>query len=399
MDKEIDEIDKIFYNYFEKNKEVPNIISNSIKNNLFSTKKHNNIIELIKKIVITIVSFITIGGSIVFAKDIKNFVLNFFNNSRGIDTAIENGYIEEIDMQYIESNNTQIKIENILMDDYNLSFTLLIKFENNIDINNVKELNIPDLLVTDNENRILYCKDKEVFYNYCNKNNFDYEFTNYNSNYINSGSNWYIKSKLYENNEIELIYNLYGNTYPKSKEVNVNFKKINILENVDNKNKVILGDWNINLSIPEQFYNREALVYKVKSCSDENMKITEAVVYNTCMKLQLNVQEKPVYLNTDSEEVKKQKVAQRVKQREEDIAKRNFSNIHIFGYDPYVETEKGIRYYPTESSSQDSGFSRPYTGDITYWQTFTLTKYDATDKLTIYIQYKQNNVKIELERL
>ena len=117
------------------------------------------------------------------------------------------------------------------------------------------------------------------------------------------------------------------------------------------------------------------------------------------MKFQLETQEEPVYLSSDSEEVKKQKAEEWVKKHDEDVANKDFSNIHIFGYDPYVETETHQRYYPTESSSEDSGFSRPFTGDITYWQTFSLTKYDATNYLTVFIKYKQKDIKIELERI
>lgn len=401
MDNNFDEIDKLFVDYFEQNKEVPDVVSNGIECALDSINRKQSIILLIKKIIITLIGLATISSGFVFANDIKNFIMHFFNYNEGMDTAIENGYIEDINMEYIESNATEVKLNNLLMDDYNLSFTMLIKFDTSIDIEKIKQVKLPNLLISDNDNKILYCEDEETFSNYCSKNYLNYEYMNFNNNYINSGSNWYIKSKSNENNEIELIYNFYGNTYPKSKTVFVDFSKINISETEDcqNMNKCIIGSWNIKIDVPEKFYNREALVYKVKSCSDENIKVTEAIVYNSCMKFQLETQEEPVYLSSDSEEVKKQKAEEWVKKHDEDVANKDFSNIHIFGYDPYVETETHQRYYPTESSSEDSGFSRPFTGDITYWQTFSLTKYDATNYLTVFIKYKQKDIKIELERI
>ena len=35
---------------------------------------------------------------------------------------------------------------------------------------------------------------------------------------------------------------------------------------------------------------------------------------------------------------------------------------------------------------------------LVYWQTFELTKLNATDNLTIYFNYKGEDVKIELQR-
>ena len=80
------------------------------------------------------------------------------------------------------------------------------------------------------------------------------------------------------------------------------------------------------------------------------------------------------------------------------ILKIKIFQIYIY-YEPYVVNEDGEKFFPAESSSEDSGFSRPYTGDITYWQTFSLTKYNATNKLSVYIEYKQKSIKIELERI
>lgn len=392
-------IDKALYDYFENNTKVPNSISNTIEHALYRNKK-TSITNIIKNIIITAISLLTIGSSIVFAKDIKEIVTHFFNNSKGIDTAIQNGYIEETNMEYVESSDTEIKINNILMDDYNLSFTMSIKFEKEININEVSDVYLKDLLITDDENKILYCEDKQLFYNFCNEKNLNYVYKDYNNCYINSGINSYVKSKSIENNEIELICNIYGDSFPKSKLLNMKLNSLIITEKEsENPNKNVIGNWNININIPKQFYNREALVYRVINCSDTTINVTKAVVYNTCMKFELETQEEPVYLSSDSEKLKKQKVAERIKKRDQDIENKDFSNIHIFGYEPYVVNEDGEKFFPAESSSEDSGFSRPYTCDITYWQTFSLTKYNATNKLSVYIEYKQKSIKIELERI
>ena len=35
---------------------------------------------------------------------------------------------------------------------------------------------------------------------------------------------------------------------------------------------------------------------------------------------------------------------------------------------------------------------------LVYWQTFELTKIDATDKLKVFFNYKGEDVEVELER-
>ena len=115
--------------------ELPNdykyIIRNTLKERKNEKMKRNRVI----KILATSCACLAITTSLVYAKDISNFVQNFFNHNNGMDKAISNGYIDEPDMEYvgskevptnnidIDARNTEIKIKNMLMDDYNLSFT------------------------------------------------------------------------------------------------------------------------------------------------------------------------------------------------------------------------------------------------------------------------------------
>ena len=125
MNNNYDEIDNLFFQYFENNQEVPRIITNCIETAMYKSKNKYGITILIKKIIITLISFITVTGGIVFA---SNIIKNFFNNSKGLDTAVENGYIEQ-GGENVVSNNTDITVKNFLMDDFNLSFTLEMKFD------------------------------------------------------------------------------------------------------------------------------------------------------------------------------------------------------------------------------------------------------------------------------
>lgn len=67
MNNNYDKIDNLFFQYFEDNQEIPNIITNVIETAMYNKKHQYEIIELIKKIIITIVSFLTVASGIAFA--------------------------------------------------------------------------------------------------------------------------------------------------------------------------------------------------------------------------------------------------------------------------------------------------------------------------------------------
>ncbi len=381
---------------------------NMIRNTLQETKKFksNKLIKPVRIISATCACII-ITTSIVFGKDIGNFFKNVFNTSKGIDTAVENGYIVEPNMEYISSEGIDVKAENLLMDDYNLNFTLNIKFSENIQSLNVNKIELSDLIITDEENKIIYCSDKVSFDDYCEKNSLNYTYLNFNSDYINSGINWYIKSKNKEENSLNLVCNLYGEGYPKSKKINISFKTINIFneEDYESKNITIKGEWNIPIDIPEKFYNRTSILYKVKSCSNPAVNITKAEVTNTGMKFEFFMQEDKIYEENDSEEVINQKIAEAHRKSQEEFLKNAQSSDFFdnymgpFGRNTYVETESGKKFYASESNFEDNGYSNDFiTGVLNYWQTYDLTSYDTTQKLKIYLQYEDQDIWIELER-
>ena len=92
-------------------------------------------------------------------------------------------------------------------------------------------MNFPDMIITDENNNILFCQDKNVFTDYCSQYNLNHIWGNTNDSYINSGSNYYIKSN--DKDDINFIYNIYAKNFPKSKKIKIKFNKIIIAENED----------------------------------------------------------------------------------------------------------------------------------------------------------------------
>lgn len=398
-----DKIKKALSENIELPTDYKYIIRNTLKERSDVKMKRNRVI----KVLATSCACIVITTSLVYAKDISNFVQNFFNHNKGMDTAIQNGYIDEPDMEYvgskevktnntvIEAIDTEIKVKNMLMDDYNLSFTFSLKIDENIDISKIKNVSFPNMLITDENNKIIYCENKDTFDKYCKDNSLNYEYLKFNENYINNETNYYVKSISQEEHRIDIVYNFNASVYPypKSKKMIIDITQIDMSETENSeKNEISLkGDWNMKFDVAEKFYNRQSLVYTVTKCSDESIDVTEATLSETGMTFEFTSNDEPIYDEDDSLEVKRQKIDE-------------FEDKNIVHYvvDEYVENENGEIFNPTESNFESSGTIYGVAGDFKHWQTFDLTKNNATNKLIIHfnlnLQGYSRNVIVELER-
>ena len=395
MNEKNNNFENVIKKVFTEEIEVPYHVRNTIRNTLENHKENKNkvVFRAIKTLATACTCCILITG-VVFAKDISNFIRNFFMKNEGMDNAIEHGYIDNPNMEYINSNGSEIKISKVLMDDYNLSLEFSVKLNENIKIENINEISFPDMIITDEENNILYCEDRDVFEKYCKDNNLEYKWKENNENYINSGSNTFIKSNT--GDSINLVYNFYSNKYPKSKKILININ--NILCSEKDKDTIINGNWIIKYDVPEKFYNREELVYIVKSCSSDKIKVDQVTVSETTTKMQITTNEKPTlpYELTDDEETKDRKIQEEL-ERQQNMTIEEFENSRKFK-DEYIENDKGERYYPSNSTSEDTGYSFIDMNYLIHWQTFNLNKYTATNNLKIHMNYNGEDIIIELER-
>lgn len=373
---------------------IPNSYKNMIRNCLTEEKNINKRRHF--KLVPAVAMGIILTSGIGFASTYK--IKNFFNHNEGMDTAIENGYILQNDVEYKKSNNIGIKVENLLMDDYNLNISFSIQLDENIDKESIKDLEFLDMIIVDNDKKILYCEDKETFEEYCKNNNIEEKWKEISSNNINTGSNKFLKA--ITGNTATVVYNLYtgGDIFPKSKSIDIQIHKTKFeIE----KDVIFEGDWKLNVDIPKKFYNRENYIYQVESCTRDDFRISDVNVYNTGTKIELTTDEFPElpYNLNDDEKTKKRKIEE-FEQKQMNMTveeyKKKMENRKI--KNEYIENENGERFYPAQSTDSDGGYSNTEMKYLNYWQTFTMTKYDATDKLKIYMNYKGEDVYIVLKR-
>lgn len=444
----MDELDNILKQFFSKDIDVPNQCRNALKEALYTERKSK---KYFSRFIFTRTVAIACGVSVlitgvVFASN-YNKIINYFRLGNGIDTAVENGYIELPNMDYVSSNSTledeanviildniktNVKIDNFLMDDLNLSTNFDFEFDEiineTVNFNDIRNIELRDLIVTDEENRIVYCMaTKEVFDEYCKKHNLPYIFGEFNENYMNNGLNSFIKYSNPKTNQISLNYNMYADGYPKSKKLSFNFSKILIKEMNENeieKNTILTGNWNINVNVPKNMYNRQTIPYKVVNCSNKDFNITTAFATDTGFEIGIivdNMKKPENYLQILNEEIKKEiiegKTTEEGKEERKNILLRTpkYQNI-IAQYHPiedtphtelnggnikdtsYVENEKGEKFEKSLSPSRKQDANFIYGDKFSYYETFELTKYNITNKLKVQIMFKETPTIIELEK-
>lgn len=377
-----DEFDNKLFNYFQENKKVPNKIKDSILE--VKLKRNKNIIYnfSIQKIAVAIISLIAIFTGAVYSNDIYQFAKNLFNDNKGVNTAVENGYVHNnLESVYSESNNTQTKIVNMLMDDYTLDLNIVTLFDEGIDVTEIENLEIPDILITDDKNNILFCSNTKVLEEYCIERNINIDkVTN-----INTSASIFIAKANKTNMSFTCNLSASEKKFPKSKEIFIKFNTIKLEGKT--KKYIITGDWQDKITVPDKFINRTSTLYKVINCNNKNVYKDSilAEVYETGMYFEMYMYWEDYETAFNKiEEMRKQSIlsGQLIKQEES-----------------YVENEKGTKFYPSQSSDSDGGYGIGPDNILIKWETFNLTKFDMTDKLKVVFKTIDNEeIIIELEK-
>ena len=152
-----DDFDKMLFDYYDnKNEEVPLSTQNTIENAFKDKhKEKSTTIILLKRVAIFILCIGIVTATTVYAKDIINFITNIFINSTpGIDKAVDNGYVQNVDMDFITYNNIGVKVDYVLMDNNNLDISFVYKYyDDNIEIDNIS---FNTLSIKDENNNMLF---------------------------------------------------------------------------------------------------------------------------------------------------------------------------------------------------------------------------------------------------
>lgn len=404
-----------------------------------------------KRIIATTCVGMIVMSSVVFAANIDNIKNYLRGLGNGIDTAIENGYIENPEMDYIESNttlsqktgtivediNVDAKIEDFLMDDLNLSTQFCFNFDDKIhsyiDLNNIDNITLNDLFVRDEENRLIYSgTDKDTFEKYCKEHNLNYVFGEYdNEKYFNNGLNWFPSFISKDASLAKLTYNMYSEGFPKSKKLHFSFSKITITEHNDSNEIIIQGNWKIELDVPEKMYNRTSETYRVISCSNDDFEVYSSSVSDTGFEIGVIISNiEKVEYPKELERIRKEIWAKYGENVDQNKANEEYQSIiskspyremamdywnkrmpielsgSIHGelecattYCSYVENSNGEKFECTMNPSRRAKADWVEGNKFDFYETFGMTKYDATDTIKVVLNYYGEPVTITLEKV
>lgn len=273
-----DNLDKILFDAYEKNKDIPlstqNTIDNTI-NDIFSEKnvKHKKSFNFIlKRVAILVLSLSVVTASTVFAEDIINFFTSIFTNSnKGVDTAVENGYVQNVDMDFIEDNNLGVKVDYVLMDDHNLNISFVYKYFG--DVSQITSLNFMDMTIKDEKENIICLLSQNELID-TNLTAFEYS-----ARFANN-------QQIIDNNTIRSSLLITSESLPKSEMLyisinNVSLKTEDEIINID-------GNWGFSINLADKFVYRTSYKYNCSESKYINSVSTLLTDTSLSITLQLN---------------------------------------------------------------------------------------------------------------
>ena len=320
-------------------------------------KPNKNYIIILKRIIAGILSLISMGGitAIVYANIYLKPIDNTNISYALIKEAVENGYIENMNMSYIYSNDVGIKINSLVMSDEKVDIVF------DIDFNKKK---IPENKI--NIAMIIYDENKNIYYIWDNPDNTlrnklyknNYYRTNKlsNENYINASQS-IVTLYQSENKYIGELSLQSVEKYPKIRKLYINIYDIgyNEYENDNYKSLLNNANWSFEIDIPEKFYSRNSLKYKLK----ENNKIE----------------------NFELEDVNITETGTLIMYK----TSNNLLKINIVDENGHIYTSKGTILKNEEDNMKQ------------YISEYQFNKYLVTENL--YIQIEGTDTKIELQKL
>ena len=420
----------------DKSKIFENVKDNiAIENFRKTNKRQERATRMIQSSLMITVCCLSLTG-MVFAKDISTRIYNKYHTGIGVENAINDGYIEKIEMENQSSNTiiqnekkgekikdkeTKIKVSDLVMDDYSLSMTFDVtlsdEVKNIITANEAVKMNFPDIVLYDENNLALYALDDNAINKCCSKNNIVIEKA------LGSGVNSFVSD--HEENTVKVIYNFYlgGNvTFPNCKEIHIDLNEIRISKNPEcatgEEEIKITGNWNFKVDVPSIMYNRNEIQYVQKSTTNKDFNVESAVLYNTGMEIKMKFkageymsseeiasatcEELAFFYTLDKDdELNTIDILNYLEHQARENPKYGelqSESMNVWDFEKYLTNSKGERFEFTVGPKAN-GEASIVDGIMTSTCMFDLTKYDATDEITVHLEYQGNKAEIVLKKV
>ncbi len=260
-----DDISIRLQEYFKNdfNDEIPSSTKRAIENTYLKIDMLNKI-HNIKRIAVIIICAITITSGVVFADDIIKYISSIFTSStESIDIATQNGYVQNVNMDFVYDKDIGIKVGNVIMDESKLDISYLYKINDDVD-----KFELYEYTIKDNENYFWY--------------SFNYGNYTYENPPIITGMHNSTNPVRLENNIIRESILYSSNEFPKCEKLFIEVNKIRL-----NSQEIVEGNWKIELNIADKFNEREKIIYELSY--NEHIIQSEIYLTETTLKVSLEL--------------------------------------------------------------------------------------------------------------
>lgn len=269
-----DEFDKMLFDYYDnKDEEIPLSTQKAIENAFKDkNKEKSTTIIMLKRVAVFILCIGIVTATTVYAKDIINFITSIFTNSNpGIDKAVENGYIQNVDMDFITYNDVGVKVDYLLMDDKNLDISFVYKYYG--ETTSFNSLTFSNLTIKDEQNHIL-----------CLMSENSSDLTSV-TDIIGTSVRAVAKPHLLDVSTVRESILITSDNFPNSNTLYIEISEIVL--NIENETKYIKGNWNFSIHLENNFVTRTSNEYY--STSSPYIDKIDASLTNTSLDLELHL--------------------------------------------------------------------------------------------------------------
>lgn len=252
-------------------------------------------------------------------------------NDKGIQTALQNEYVQNIEMNYIEKEEVKFKVDYLLMDDIN--FDLVFTFETKDSVDNYDEIYLFGLSITDEQGNQIYVESEAQDI--------------WSQNKALGGGSWSLIEK--QDHTIRQVLHLSSNEFPRSEKIYVDFENVTLYKvGEGNATGIHYEDnYHLEFDVSDQLKNRITTNYVVQDTEKQD-KIKDVKLTNSGLVMTLKT--------------------------EREITKED-SSISL-------RTENGNSYYIADTMLNVDRQKKDYIlGEMVV--SFDITSYEATDTLTL----------------
>lgn len=254
-------LQEYFKNDFDD--EIPSSTKKAIENTYLKIEMLNRM-KSIKRVAAIIICAITLTTGVVFAKDIVKYITSIFTSStESIDIATQNGYVQNVNMEFVYDKDIGIKVDNVIMDESKLDISYLYKVNDDID-----KFELYEYTIKDSNDYIWY--------------RFNYENYIYDNPPIITGMHNSTNPIRLENNIIKESILYSSNEFPKCENLFIEINKIRL-----NNENIIEGNWKIEVNLDDKFNEREKIIYEPSY--NEHIIQSEIYLTETTLKVSLEL--------------------------------------------------------------------------------------------------------------